>query len=73
MEVIGPRQIEFKVHGLTAEDHGRVPARVFATKLTQLVAALEAADVIANGEAVHELFSQTCICPNRPHYLRRCR
>lgn len=54
MDKIGPRQIELKVHGLTQEDHGRVPARLFATKLTQLVAALEAADTLANGDAVHD-------------------
>lgn len=54
MEAIGPRQIELKLHGLTKEDHGRVPARLFATKLTQLVAALEAADTLANGDATHD-------------------
>ena len=53
MEFIGPDQIELKVHGLTSEDHGRVPARVFANKLKQLVSALEAADRIANGIPVH--------------------
>lgn len=54
MDNIGIGQIELKIHGLTQEDHGRVPARLFATKLTQLVAALEAADVIANGDATHD-------------------
>jgi hypothetical protein len=54
VDAIGQRQIELKVHGLTKEDHGRVPARLFATKLTQLVAALEAADTIANGDAAHD-------------------
>lgn len=51
---IGPRQIELKLHGLTREDHGRVPGRLFATKLTQLINALEAADAIANGDTIHE-------------------
>jgi hypothetical protein len=50
---IGSDQIELKVHGLSNEDHGRVPARVFANKLKQLVSALEAADKIANGEHLH--------------------
>lgn len=50
---LGEKQIELKVHGLTSEDHGRVPARVFANKLKQLVGALEAADAIANGKIVH--------------------
>ena len=56
MEMIGlgPRQIELKLHGLTTEDHGRVPGRLFATKLTQLISALEAADTIANGDAIHD-------------------
>ena len=54
MTELGQRQIELKVHGLTREDHGRVPARVFANKLKQLVGALEAADTIANGKLVHE-------------------
>jgi hypothetical protein len=54
VDAIGPRQIELKVHGLTKEDHGRVLARTFATKLTQLVAALEAADTLANGDATHD-------------------
>ena len=54
MDSIGIGQIELKVHGLTREDHGRVPARVFATKLSQMVAALEAADVLANGDAAHD-------------------
>jgi hypothetical protein len=54
LDGIGPRQIELKVHGLTREDHGRVKARLFATKLTQLVAALEAADTLANGDAAHD-------------------
>ncbi|WP_148291675.1 hypothetical protein [Novosphingobium sp. B-7] len=54
MDTIGPRQIELKLHGLTREDHGRVPGRLFATKLTQLINALEAADTIANGDAVHD-------------------
>jgi hypothetical protein len=53
LEALGPGQIEFKVHGLTSEDHGQVPARVFANKLKQLVSALEAADRIANGISVH--------------------
>jgi hypothetical protein len=46
-------QIEFRLHGLTTEDHGRVPAKVFANKLSQLVTALEAADRIANGQVIH--------------------
>ena len=46
-------QIELKVHGLTAEEHGRVPARVFANKLKQLVSVLEAADVLTNGRLTH--------------------
>lgn len=54
MDEIGPNQIEFKVHGLTKADHGRVPARVFANKLRQLVTALEAADAIANGDKTHD-------------------
>ena len=54
MTAIGPRQIELKLHGLTAEDHGRVPGRLFATKLTQLIGALEAADTIANGDSIHD-------------------
>lgn len=53
MDAIGPKQIELIVHGLVTEDHGRVPARVFANKLKQLVASLEAADVVANGKLVH--------------------
>ena len=53
VEVIRPGQIELKVHGLTSEDHGRVPARVFANKLKQLVSILEAADTLANGKLVH--------------------
>ena len=53
MDIIGPRQIELKVHGLTMEDHGRVPARIFANKLKQLVGALEAADAVANGTVIH--------------------
>jgi hypothetical protein len=53
-EVLGPRQIELKLHGLTVEDHGRVPARLFATKLKQLVSALVEADKIANGDATHD-------------------
>lgn len=53
-DTLGPRQIELKVHGLTPEDHGRVPARLFAAKLNQLVKALEAADAIANGDARHD-------------------
>ena len=52
---IGPRQIELKLHGLTSEDHGRVPGRLFATKLTQLINSLEASDLIANGDAVHDM------------------
>jgi len=51
---LSPRQIELKIHGLTQEDHGRVPARVFANKLKQLVGALEAADAVANGKVVHQ-------------------
>lgn len=51
---LGPRQIELKLHGLTREDHGRVPGRLFATKLTQLISALEAADAIANGDTIHD-------------------
>lgn len=47
-------QIELKVHGLTEVDHGRVPARVFANKLRQLVSALEAADELENGIKTHE-------------------
>ena len=54
MSEIGPREIELKVHGLTKEDHGRVSARLFAAKLTQFVAALEAADTLANGSQVHD-------------------
>lgn len=54
MVELGPRQIELKVHGLTTEDHGRVPARVFANKLKQLVSSLEAADRFANGRTVHD-------------------
>jgi len=54
VDAIGPKQIELKVHGLTKEDHGRVPARLFATKLKQLVNALEAADTYANGDATHD-------------------
>ncbi|GAO39185.1 hypothetical protein SCH01S_28_00440 [Sphingomonas changbaiensis NBRC 104936] len=53
MVTLQPDQIELKIHGLTTEDHGRVPARVFANKLKQLVSALEAADKIANGEIKH--------------------
>lgn len=53
-DAISPRQIELRVHGLTQEDHGRVPGRVFANKLRQLVSALEASDEIANGKGVHE-------------------
>jgi hypothetical protein len=53
-DVLEPRQIELKVHGLSAEEHGRVPARLFASKLKQLVNTLEAADQIANGEKTHE-------------------
>ena len=49
MDAIGADQIELRVHGLTEADHGRVPARVFAAKLSQLVSVLEASDVIANG------------------------
>jgi hypothetical protein len=47
-------QIELKVHGLQTEEHGRVPARLFANKLKQLVAALEAADQYANGRVIHD-------------------
>lgn len=54
MAALGSKQIELKLHGLTSEDHGRVPGRLFATKLTQLISALEAADEIANGDAVHD-------------------
>ncbi len=54
MDNLGNKQIELKVHGLTLEEHGRVPARLFANKLRQLVDALEAADRIANGELAHE-------------------
>ena len=54
MDAIGPRQIELKLHGLTTEDHGRVPGRLFATKLTQLINALEAADTVANGDTIHD-------------------
>ena len=53
-DLIAQDHIELRVHGLTAEDHGRVPARLFASKLTQLVAALEAADALANGAVTHE-------------------
>lgn len=52
-DVIAPNQIELRVHGLTTDDHGRVPARVFANKLKQLVGALEAADIVANGRVIH--------------------
>lgn len=54
MDEIGPKQIELKIHGLTKEDHGRVPGRVFANKLKQLIGALEAADRLANGKVVHD-------------------
>ena len=54
MSDIAPDQIELIVHGLVAADHGRVPARVFANKLKQFVMALEAADVVANGQRAHE-------------------
>lgn len=54
MDALGPHQIELRVHGLTVADHGRVPGRVFANKLRQLVSALEASDELANGRAVHE-------------------
>ncbi|MBU6448348.1 MAG: hypothetical protein KGQ26_01865 [Rhodospirillales bacterium] len=54
MESIGPHLIELKVHGLTDMDHGRVPARLFAAKLTQLVAALEAADTLVNGTTTQD-------------------
>ncbi len=53
MDEIGPTQIELKVHGLTSQDHGRVPARVFANKLKQLVSVLEAADTFRNGRIMH--------------------
>lgn len=54
MVAIGPRQIELKLHGMVREDHGRVPGRLFATKLTQLISALEAADEVANGDMIHD-------------------
>lgn len=54
MDAIRPKQIELKLHGLVREDHGRVPARLFAQKLGQLVSALEAADTIANGDSIHD-------------------
>lgn len=54
MDYIGPREIELKIHGLVKEDHGRVPGRVFANKLKQLISALEAADILANGKVTHE-------------------
>lgn len=53
MGTVGPHEIQFKLYGLSREDHGRVPARVFANKLTQLVAALEAADIVSNGKLAH--------------------
>lgn len=53
MEAAKPRAIEFRLHGLTGEAHGRVSARLFANKLKQFVSALEAADAIANGTVVH--------------------
>lgn len=46
-------QIEFKLHGLTDHDHGQVPAKVFANKLSQLVKALEISDRMANGKVIH--------------------
>lgn len=54
MDGLGPKQIELKLHGLVREDHGRVPGRLFATKLTQLISALEAADEAANGDMIHD-------------------
>lgn len=54
MSVINRDQLELKVHGLTEADHGRVPGRVFADKLKQLVLALEEADRLANGKIIHE-------------------
>lgn len=54
MGTIGAREIELKVHGMTQADHGRVPGRLFANKLKQLIGALEAADIIANGKVLHD-------------------
>lgn len=53
VQVRTSRKVELKVFGLTSERHGRVPARLFANKLKQFVATLEAADIIANGRFTH--------------------
>lgn len=53
LTVGGMQEIELRVHGLTVEDHGSVPARLFANKMKQLVSALEAADILANGKLAH--------------------
>lgn len=53
MEPTGPNETELRLHGLALDEHGRVPAKVFASKLMQFVSALEAADIIANGKPTH--------------------
>lgn len=54
MPLDGPNKIELRLHGFTLDEHGRIPAKIFATKLSQFVAALEAADMLTNGRAAHQ-------------------
>lgn len=53
MDPTGPHETELRLHGLVLDRHGRVPAKVFASKLIQFVSALEAADMFANGRRTH--------------------
>jgi hypothetical protein len=68
--MLGPKDIEIKIHGLTAEDHGKVPARVFANKLKAMVSVLEAADIIANGELTHNYIMHSMHMSNPTAVLR---
>ena len=52
MDPTGPHETELRLHGLVLDRHGRVPAKVFASKLMQFVSALEAADMFANGRKI---------------------
>lgn len=54
MSLIDRDHLELKVHGLTSADHGRVPGRIFADKLKQVIFALQEADRLTNGQVVHE-------------------
>lgn len=54
MDELREGQIEIKVHGIELVNQSEVSASVFAAKLSALVKALEAADALRHGRALHQ-------------------